>query len=556
LGVIFISIHIHLGNSNLWFKSNGLYINGNAFFNEGFVDARAIAQIFSNIKTFEDFVILIEQFNGFFAVIYKRSNEVFLGVDRVRSIPLFYSILNGEIYASDDPYWIVEQIKDHSIDNISALEFLLTGYVTGKDTLNSNIKQLQSGEAIRIDNANKKKQITAMRYYRYIPKSYSKKTFYELSGDLDRTMLKIFDRLIAYAKGRMIVVPLSGGYDSRLIVLMLKRMRYKNVTAFSYGLPGNKESVISEKIAKILDIQWEFVPYSYEAWHKWYSSEERKAYYKQGFGLSSQPHGQDWPAVLHLKNNSLIPEDSIFVPGHSADLLAGSRSIAVPMAYRENADVDSTIIQILNYHYSLWNWYSKREDLKTILVDRISLALGDSKQFQDSASAFESWDVQERQAKFIINSVRAYEFAGYNWWLPFWDYEFMDFWSRVPIDAKINERFYINYVNELFEKITGCYAHNFVDLHNSKLQNEIVTILRKTPFLRIVRNIYDYRNKLTAYGKDPLAINGIISKEEFDKLFTGKENINSFEVYYILNSMVSCSNELKGLIDTIVVPSR
>ena len=52
---------------------------------------------------------------------------------------------------------------------------------------------------------------------------------------------------------------------------------------------------------------------------------------------------------------------------------------------------------------------------------------------EQAADTFECWDCQERQAKFIVNSVRAYEFFGFEWRLPLFDAELMDFWSRIAV---------------------------------------------------------------------------------------------------------------------------
>ncbi|WP_269848621.1 asparagine synthase-related protein [Methanosarcina horonobensis] len=54
----------------------------------------------------------------------------------------------------------------------------------------------------------------------------------------------------------------------------------------------------------------------------------------------------------------------------------------------------------------------------------------------------EYFDSNERQAKFIINSVRVYEFFGYEWRIPLWDAELMEFFLRVPIEHRINRNLY------------------------------------------------------------------------------------------------------------------
>jgi len=173
-------------------------------------------------------------------------------------------------------------------------------------------------------------QVKTERYYRFVHEYEQEVGIDELMAQHDQVLIRIFNRLIEIANGRAIVVPLSGGYDSRLIVLMLKRLGYENIITFTYGRPGNKESEVSRKVAELLGLQWEFVPYSNEDWYRWYNSSERKDYSKLAGNSCSLPHIQDWPAVWQLKNKNLIPGDCIFVPGHSGDLPAGSRSTSVP----------------------------------------------------------------------------------------------------------------------------------------------------------------------------------------------------------------------------------
>ena len=259
----------------------------------------------------------------------------------------------------------------------------------------------------------------------------------------------VFNRLLSHASGRTIVVPLSGGYDSRLIVLMLKKIGYQNIIAFSYGRPGNEEAKTSKSVAEQLGIIWEFVPYSNELWYEWYRSREMKTYFKYADGLASLPHIQDWPAVKVLKQQKRIPDDAVFVPGHSADLPAGSRSKSLPDLYKGETSSERLIEAITGYHYNLYDWSKKQKNLSSYFEKKIWKVLGDLDQYPDQASAFESWDISERQPKFIVNSLRVYEFFGYDWWIPFWDKEFMDYWCRISPDKRINQSLYKNYVNVL-----------------------------------------------------------------------------------------------------------
>lgn len=44
----------------------------------------------------------------------------------------------------------------------------------------------------------------------------------------------------------------------------------------------------------------------------------------------------------------------------------------------------------------------------------------------------ECFNWQERQSKFIANSVKCYEYFGFEWRIPLWDNEIADYWMRVP----------------------------------------------------------------------------------------------------------------------------
>jgi len=367
------------------------------------------------------------------------------------------------------------------------------------------------------------------RYYSYVHKYDQEKSMEQLMEEHDQVVVRVFKRLIQVANGRTIIVPLSGGCDSRLIVLMLKRLGYKNIITFSYGRVGNKESVISKKIAKILGFKWEFIEYRNDLWHQWYLSAEYKKYACFAGGSTSLPHIQDWPAVWQLNINKRIPKDSIFAPGHSADLPAGSRSAYVPELYNnQNVDVMKVNNGILKYHYSLFKWMKSKEEQELLYRDRIKRTLGNLEEFPDCASAFESWDTSERQAKFIVNSLRVYEFWGYDWWMPFWDYEYMQFWSKVALAFRINQFLYMHFVNDLFNKITGMRLDD-TPLNTKQWLKHMISPYLSPVIKRRIINIgkSNKRALVKEYNSNPLAWWGIYNLDEY--LLHAREyaNINS-----------------------------
>ena len=165
-----------------------------------------------------------------------------------------------------------------------------------------------------------------------------------------------------------IVVPLSE-LDSRLIVLMLKRLGYDNVITFSYGRKDNQESNFSKELAESLGFHWEFIEYTNDKWHDWYSSEEWYEYSLMAGNLSSTPHLQDWPAIKELKEKQLVPDNCLIVPGHTVALTA-SKNI--------QGDIDcveQVVYDLIRDHYNISGFSEVQEFVRGAEYD-VNYSLG------------------------------------------------------------------------------------------------------------------------------------------------------------------------------------
>ena len=385
---------------------------------------------------------------GEFALVVQEGPTLRAAVDRIRSMPLFYGRGGHDFYLSDDPYWIREQLGPAPVDACSALEFTTPGYVTGAETLYADIRQLRAGEWLEAHQGPDGPIVDVRRYYRFHHHDFRDADDVETRlRSHDEMLLRVFGRLIETLGGRPVLVPLSGGYDSRLIAIMLKRLGYANVTCFSYGVPDNAESRISKAVSKQLGFPWLFSEYGNEKWRSWYESDERRAYDRFADGLCNVSHVQDWPAVWQFKRQGLLGDDSVFIPGHSGDFLAGSH-IARHLEFIRSGGLDQAVDAIQQAHYdspqlsrrfppSTW-------DLATRRVRRLIGEMPVASRSQ-ALSACDSWDWQERQAKKIVNSVRAYEFWGYSWRIPLWDAEMVDWWEHES-PLRSGTTFYDTYV--------------------------------------------------------------------------------------------------------------
>lgn len=391
----------------------------------------------------------LKQLNGYWAYVSFAHDICLLAVDRIRSYPLFYSIYNDVLYISCDANWILSQIGKSDIDEASKVEFLMTGFIPGNSTLSPFIKQVQAGSYvyIKITKDNEIK-VDEVFYCNYSHTTYYDADEIELLNLWERVLTNIFTRLIQVAKGRQLVIPLSGGYDSRYIAFMLKRMGYDNILAYSYGKVGGEEARISQFVAHKLGIPWYFIEYTPDRWKSIYSSDVIKNFYKYASNLNSLPHMQDYPAILWLKEN-ILSHNAIFLPGISADLNTGGFWSKYTRIYSASATLEDLKNLILEYSYSITPWNICDSDVRDSLSKRLDIILQSQYTQMSAGEGFERWVAVEKVAKFVLNSVRAYEFAGFEWWTPYWDIDFVDFWYNVPLNLRKGQSLYLSYLKLL-----------------------------------------------------------------------------------------------------------
>lgn len=403
-----------------------------------------LSSLQSKNLNFKDAVTAITKMTGFFSLVYQNENQLIASVDHIRSSPLFYGQTDTTFYLSDCAEWVRGKVNDLNMDEEAKVEFQLAGYITGSDTLYKNVKQLQAGECLSFVNG----ELELSRYYRFLhtePVQYNEQ---ELLLSLDKVAKESTQRLIKYANGRQIVIPLSGGYDSRLIAVLLKEAGYENILTFTYGAKGSKEAEYSKKVADALGLEWMFIEYTQELWSNAWHTEERKAYQVFGSGWSSIPHIQDWLAVKSMREQSIVRKDCILVPGHCCVTELLPKTVFEAQRKKRLMPAQALIAAIHETHFSLIINANSNKIFRDKLISRLALEypLNSTLSPEEFVRQFILYGWQERQSKFTGNSVRVYEFFEYDWWLPLWDMEFVKFWQSIPLELMENRKWYKKYV--------------------------------------------------------------------------------------------------------------
>jgi hypothetical protein len=244
--------------------------------------------------------------------------------------------------------------------------------------------------------------------------------------------------------------------------------------------------------------------------------------------FASLAHIQDWPAVHALVAQKRIERDAVLVPGHTGDFLTGGH---VPQSFagRQRITADELLLAIFDAHYSLWDWPSDaKAEMRRVFRGRIEHVIGPvtNATVEQAAADFERWECQERQAKFIVNSVRVYEFFGLEWRLPLYDAELMDFWSRITLSGRLRRRLYFDFVRRhqrlpltAANTDRGPLLATAVRLLDAGGLRPLATRLR-----RLVRRCA-WRAQ---YERGDLGWFALVEPTEFRERYTGRESGHSF----------------------------
>jgi asparagine synthase (glutamine-hydrolysing) len=245
----------------------------------------------------------------------------------------------------------------------------------------------------------------------------------------------IFAELSEGLAGRQVVLPLSSGVDSRFIAAMLKRHGINDIVSYTYGKPGNWEQATSQQVAEKLGLTWHFTPYDHKQWRHWYESKEMAAYFPFAGRHNATPHVQDWPAVLQLKQQHLIDDDAVFMPGHTCVLISNRLDKTILDLPTEERRI--ALAAALFKHHGYLQRSARVTNNTQALIQRVAAGLddvGDDKTGESGHHLLNTYfhhESTERHAKMLMNSVRVYEFFGHQWAMPLWDGRIIDTWASV-----------------------------------------------------------------------------------------------------------------------------
>lgn len=470
-----ITLNINKGFS--WYKNNFVKFKGYFYdTNNNFYEKETALLFFKSIENKDDLIKEILAINGVFTLIYLFKDSLFIYSDITRSFPVFYTKQNNKLFLSDDILYLKNKFNISDFDKIAEIELKSSAHVYGKKTLLKHIYQIQASEHLIIQNDN---IITSDFLYSYATKEENTSNYFTLKKNAIIAFENSFKRLIKSFNNKTVAIPLSGGFDSRLIAVMLKKYNYKNVICYTYGKKNSFEIKNSKETAKQLGFKWYFIEYSENLTSNFLNTAEFKTYMHFAGKFSSMPNLQEYFAVKYLSEKKIVEKNSIFIPGYAGDLLGGSQILKV---IPENLEAQNIVDLVINEKFK--NYNLNKNDLKSIKKSLNKHFLNIDKNFLTKipSTVFEDFDIKEKISKYIFNSANFYTFFEHQFRFPYWDKELLDFFKELPLKHKKGKVFFDDIlINNYFNKYHVYFEKELQpsnrDIKNQRIKNKIKPFL-------------------------------------------------------------------------------
>ncbi len=375
-----------------------------------------------------------------------------------------------------------------SISNSSKLQILMSGYTLFEDTLYTKIKSFIPGQ-IFLHRRNNVLIHNINNYQAWFgADSNEYKSLELMSSKFNNVILEVMREIINSVNNRQIVIPLSGGYDSRLIASILRHYNYENVICFTYGMRDNFEALSAKKIANDLGYKWIFVDLNIKEQADFYRSDDFFSYLEYADIPNAVPYYQGLYSVKYLKEAKLIDNNAVFINGNSGDFITGGHITQLYQYCNKNHLCKNIFDTIINKYYSLWGYMKTPNNISEITkkIDNSYSFLKDSYGADINVCDFiYYYEFINRQSKYVIQGQRVFEYYGYEWRLPLWDSKMIEFWASIPNNYK-NEQFLYkstiekyNYSNvwNKSDQINKYHISSYLVKYTRRFFKFIVTIL-------------------------------------------------------------------------------
>jgi asparagine synthase (glutamine-hydrolysing) len=431
-----INVRLSYNKGYKWFSENEIFVKGYIFTPDNcLLKEKSLINYFSDVHSFSNFQAKLRDANGLFSVLIKRGDTLWAAVDSTRSFPLFYYHQKDSFVITDNP----EQLQiDHVplvLEEDNAILFACSGFVSGGKTLLKDVFQLIAGESLCYENGILKKEF----HTEFLTDTFFSQTRDELKEKLKCILEQVGKRMVKALDGRPVAIPLSGGFDSRLVAYLLWKNNYSDVFCYTFGRNNNIELKNAQRTAENLGYAFYFVNYEKYFNKSLVCDPVFKAYVDFATNYCTRFAEQDYYAIREFTDQGRISENTVFIPGHSG-AIAG-HLLGKQMEQEGFSFADSALDEVFSLVFP------RKKDLQMIQKE-INFLNHSSK--YPAYLTYENWRFQGTTA-LASNFSKIWDFFGFEYLFPLWDKELFDFFVHVPFQHKYDKNLYKEVLIELFD---------------------------------------------------------------------------------------------------------
>ncbi len=285
--------------------------------------------------------------------------------DWLASQPVFYNELTGQV--SDNVNNVIDfsNFEFHPEGFNNYLDF---GYSVLEQTPIKHVKFLRHSSRLIVDDDGK----FEVQYLEDPVKQWIGKTSHE--DDVFQVLYTTVQNWEKLVEGE-IIIPTSGGYDSRLLNLLIQDK--SRIRSFTYGVSQNQaksfEVVNAKKISEILGTKWEHIVLG--DYHRYFDDWDKI------FGVSTHAHGM-YHIEFYQKILPKIQGNNPLLSGIIGDVWAGlninqitSYLEVLILGYNHGLKADSTMSLLKSNQWMIKQYYNYNQDLLKIPIVKVIEAM-------------------------------------------------------------------------------------------------------------------------------------------------------------------------------------
>ena len=521
------------GWKNFSYKNYKIFIKG-FLYNAN--NKKFLNLVIQNLIIKKNLTFFNNNYGEYTLVIYSKNFKIILS-DPSRTFPIYFYKEKNTLCVSDDPKKIQEKYNLIKLNKDMVKIALMSGYTIGRYTIYEKVYTINAGEIVEFI-----KEKTESSYYSDIYRNKAvKKNYNQYKYEYLKILNDIFLDLKKKIGSKNIYLALSAGDDSKLVLSMLKKLNFKNVTCFSYGLKNNWESLAAKTYAKKLGYNFKFIPIESNIMINFFKSRTFKKYFNKMDYFDSTPSLHEIYVIDQIRR--VIKKNSVILNGQPADAFNGSY---LPKNFLYKPQNKNLFLEaVIKKHYSLWINLVKYENIKLIkkyVINDLNKYFKMSKVDNYKKMLFTSY--QNRVCKYLHKNTQVYSYFNFETYTPYKDPRFLKFWSSVPNNHHYKRslskailqdlNFFNLWINNKSQK-------NF---HNSK--TKILRFFLKLLFIFSKSKWKIFDKRFFGYKNDNQLKTHIIDKNEWKKSKNHRSSVSFLTIKWLNNHN---NNLTKTLLD-------